>query len=191
MTFLSVLRFLRPTVIVLVCYAIAMLAASFWVQPEAASQDELAQLGEFASSIESFKSPAPDLGVQEVVKIQLAGLSSEDSATGVLQCRAFASPDNRAATGTAEQFARIVRNEKFRMLTSPERVLVGKPTFENNNARVLVTLVDGKKLKSFVWVLSKQAKAPYADCWMTDGVFPLGAGSFGETPTQSVDDDFI
>jgi len=184
-------HFLRPTIIVVVCYAIAMLVAMF-VQQNTGQQNELDQLGEFASSVELFKVPAPEVEVQDVVKIQLAGLSDEDSARGVLQCRAFASPDNRAATGTAEQFARVVRNERFRILTSPERVLVGKPTFdERNNARVLVTLIDGKKLKSFVWVLSKQTESPYADCWMTDGVFPLVSGSAGETPARPVDDDFI
>ncbi len=96
----------------------------------------------------------------------------------------FASPDNLAITGPLEQFGHMVRSKTFRALTTPDRVLVGQTKFIDGKARVLVTLVEGRKLSCFVWVLSKQEQPPFEDCWMTDGVFPV---RFGEQIEEGSD----
>lgn len=169
-------QFLKPTFIVVVCYALALVASlcvsHFGKRVDEAEAEPVAAL---ETTMESLELPRPDLSAEDVVRIQLEALANDDQGQGVLQCMTFASPSNRLITGPLERFARMVRGERYLPLSTADRVLIGKPTPLLSDTRVLVTLMDGEQLWTYAWILSKQEAAPYADCWMTDAVFALDA----------------
>jgi hypothetical protein len=120
--------------------------------------------------------PKPALSPAEVVQIQLAGLAdARGDGLGVLQCYAFASPRNRAATGPLDRFAEMVRTAPFASLARPRAVLVGEPLIDGRFAKLLVTAIDrDDQLHAFTFIMFRQEEAPLADCWMTEAVYPAG-----------------
>lgn len=120
--------------------------------------------------------PSPDLQPDDVVRVQLSALASENGdLAGVAQCFAFASPLNRRATGPLDRFAAMIVKPPYRALLTPDQTLIGTPVVQGNQARVLVTLVDAdEQLATFEFLLSRQ-QAPYEGCWMTDAVLQLAA----------------
>lgn len=171
----NVLRFLRPTIFVVVCYALAMTGSYFLSKKGEDSIGDRSDIDKVASTMASLIVPEPSLSPRQVVQVQLDALANKDRSAGVVQCMTFASPGNRVVTGPLDRFAKMVRGKEFRILSEPDRVLVGKTRHFNENARVLVSCLAGKELRSFVWVLSKQQLAPHEGCWMTEGVFPHDA----------------
>jgi len=184
----STFRFLRPTILAITCYLIAIFG-TWWLsnRGDLKSKRENFHFEEFSSTVGSLVHPHPSIAAQEVVRIQLEGLSDHRQAEGILQCMTFASPGNRLVTGPLERFGRMVRSKPFSLFASSDRVQIGEPRLIDGKARVLVTLVNGRKLMSFVWVLSKQDEAPYEGCWMTDGVFPLEFDNGEDTPEPTND----
>jgi len=179
------IRFIQPTLYVLVSFCIAMYAS----QGTSQSTSGLAKQIDFLSfRIKTAKRPSPSLSPDEVVRLQLTGLKCPDQALGVLQCMNFASPDNVAGTGPLDRFGRMVRSAEFSMLGDHDEVLIGQTIFLDGRARVLVTLVKEQELHSFVWVLSRQEKAPFERCWMTDGVFPVRFGERIQDEAKQSDD---
>lgn len=182
----TVYRFLRPTLFVLFCFLLSIFGA--YLLSKLRNSEVTQDTTTLAVQEGTFRLPVPSLTAEEVVLIQLDGLASERNAHGILQCMAFASPDNLAVTGPMERFGRMVRTEKFRALAAPEQILIGKATIVENNARVLVTLLKDRKVWSYIWVLSKQRESPHEACWMTDGVFPLNTwdGSSPSVPSTEI-----
>ncbi|MCA9189163.1 MAG: hypothetical protein R3E01_31260 [Pirellulaceae bacterium] len=165
-----IIRFLLPTFCIAVAYCIAFALISAFDRADAENADQ----GEPTQTrFVPARQPDADLAPDDVVRIQVAGLGCDDLTQGIRQCMTFASPDNVAVTGPIERFGRMVRSEPYVFLTSPDRILIGHPRFAEGRARVLVTLVKDRQFHFFVWVLSKQTLAPFEDCWMTDGVFPV------------------
>lgn len=174
---LNSLRFLRPTILAVTCYSIAVIGTCcLSMRGDSASTREILPFEEVSSTVASLVQPDPSIAPQDVVRIQLDALSDPQQAQGILQCMTFASPGNRLVTGPLERFARIVRSKPFSLLASSDRLLIGEPRLIEGKARVLVTSVKSRKLTSFVWVLTKQDEAPFEGCWMTDGVFPMEYG---------------
>ncbi|HEX6963149.1 MAG TPA: DUF4864 domain-containing protein [Lacipirellula sp.] len=118
--------------------------------------------------------PGPALSPDEVVRLQLAGLGNPRSdGIGVLQCFVLASPGNRAATGPLDRFGKMVRRGPFQCLANQRACLVGRPHIVEHTARVIVTIVDQQaQIHAFTFVLARQASPPFADCWMTEAVWP-------------------
>ena len=174
MTARDIYWFLRPTLGVLLCFSLAVIAAQLIAthgSSDAPADLELAE--QLADVTNGLVEPSTSLTPCDVVQIQLAGLADPDSTRGVLQCMAFASPGNRTVTGPLESFAQMVRKAPFNVLAKPTAIQAGQPTYVDRHARILVTAVDGNQIQMFVWVLSQQQDSPYRDCWMTDAVFPL------------------
>jgi len=168
----NVYWFLQPTIAAALCF-LAVLLCAYVVSGGGAADSEAEAVARLATTVEELVLPQPSLRPTEVVKIQLAGLARANRADGAVQCMSFASPQNRAVTGPLEKFGRMVRRPPFDILSNPEATLIGKPTFVDGVARVLVTVSDGPQIRSFVWVLSRQSQPPFQGCWMTDAVFPL------------------
>lgn len=166
--------FLRPTLVVLVCYGVAV-GVSYLLSQRSVDQldAKLSELTTVTEKVRDIAKPSTGLTPKQVVEIQSDALRDPDQTRGTLQCMSFASPNNLELTGPLEKFARIVRAGKFAVLSNPDALLVGDSTFAGDHARVLVTAIKRGKVSGFVWVLSKQAETPYEGCWMTDGVFPL------------------
>jgi hypothetical protein len=110
------------------------------------------------------------------VEIQLRGLSDPGKdGVGILQCFCFASPRNRSATGPLDRFGQMVRQEPFACLGDSRAALIGTPQIDDRFAKLLVTVVDQRQqLRAFTFILFKQQGEPFADCWMTEAVYPQG-----------------
>lgn len=173
-------RFLQPTVLVVACYFIAMTIIFGIAGPQRSGSDQVIQ--QVSSNLDALIQPSPALSVTEVVQIQLDGLSNTNQAEGILQCMTFASPGNRTVTGPLARFGRMVRSEEFSPLEHPDRVIIGKPMFENEIARILVSVVADRQLRSYIWLLSQQDEPPYENCWMTDSVFAVESPVDDEPP---------
>ena len=169
--------FLRPTLGVIICYCLAV-GLSYLISERSVQRldQEISVIHHIAADFGELKKPTQTLTPRDVVEIQTDALRNEDQKTGSVQCMCFASPDNLMVTGPLEKFARIVRGQKFAALSNPQALLIGDPIYQDENARVLVTAIaKSGEVNAYVWVLARQTSEPYARCWMTDGVFPLGA----------------
>lgn len=116
--------------------------------------------------------PNPKLPPEEVVRLQLAGLSdAKTDGVGILQCFCLASPGNRVVTGPLERFGQMVRSEPYQCMAHPRAVLIGRSQHGDDVARLLVTIVDRRhNVRAFAFILSKQKEKPFKDCWMTEAV---------------------
>jgi hypothetical protein len=177
--FNRVVHFLRPTFFALIVFAIVVGVANLvWLTR--GDPPQLLSVGGLSASelrkldLSRVLLPKASIPPEEVVRLQLAGLSDPKSdGVGVLQCYAFASPANRAITGPLDRFGKMVRQGAFQCMASPQVVLVGRPQKTDRIARVLVTLVDDEdRLHAFTFVLGRQQQSPFKDCWMTEAVLP-------------------
>lgn len=129
---------------------------------------------------------SPQLAPEEVARKQMEALSAAGPVEARIdQCYRFASPANRTYTGPLNRFSAMVQSPEYQALLNARHFLVGRATQRQNEAHLLVTTVDAAgELTLFRFFLSKQALAPYADCWMTDAVIRLGAVKPPEKPRQ-------
>jgi hypothetical protein len=130
--------------------------------------------------------PSAGLAPDQVVRLQLAGLSDQrPDGVGILQCYALASPANRAVTGPLERFGKMVRDGPFQCMAKPRAFLIGSPQVAERTSRVLVTVIDqGENIHAFTFLLSRQAEAPFLDCWMTEAVLPAATPLGEPTPPE-------
>lgn len=119
--------------------------------------------------------PSPALSSRDVVVAQLAALQAEASSgpggPGTLTAWAFASPGNRSATGPLARFSDLLRDPLYRGLLGHRAATLSPVVERADEARVevLVMTVDDEAI-GYTWVLGRQERAPYAGCWMTEGV---------------------
>jgi hypothetical protein len=117
--------------------------------------------------------PDPRHSPEQVVMFQLAALRENDAAdAGIATVFAFSSPANQAATGPFPRFVELVKSPAYRPLIGHRRAAPGPMRVRGRDAsqEVSVTAADGEEL-SYVFSLTRQpAGAPFAECWMTDGV---------------------
>jgi hypothetical protein len=118
--------------------------------------------------------PAPSLSPGQVVTIVLNALQHNDDPrpdAGIATTFEFASPANREETGPLERFALMIKNPAYRAMLGFRSATRGRLEIDGNHARQRVVIVsrDGSQV-TYVFLLSKQADGPYANCWMTDGV---------------------
>jgi hypothetical protein len=176
------LAMLRPTAWVLVAFA-AWLGVR-WLWPPLSDDASAAQVPLLLA--DQIQTPNPKFTPADVVDIQLHGLAAPGKdAVGIWQCFCFASPRNRAATGPLDRFGQMVRAEPFACLGDPRAILMGTPQIDDRFAKLLVTVVDQRqRLQAFTFILYKQQGGPFADCWMTEAVYPQGgmAPNVPDTP---------
>jgi hypothetical protein len=183
--FARTLHFLRPTIAALIGFGLLLGFAGFTSLGPQPMPDFVGSGGRSAADLGSLDLthvvlPRPDLAPDDVVRLQLGGLSDPQAdGVGILQCYCFASPANRAMTGPLEKFGRMVRQGPYFCLARPRALLVGQPQYGDRVARLLVTVIDHQSsVQAFLFVLSRQKTPPFEDCWMTEAVLP--ALSVGE-----------
>lgn len=130
-----------------------------------------------STKVDVVAKPSPELSPEDVVQKQMQALSAAGPvAERIDRCYRFASPANREHTGPIERFSAMVQGPAYQALLDATHFLVGRATRQKNEAYLLVTTVDAAgELTLFRFFLSKQEKAPYAGCWMTDAVIRVGA----------------
>lgn len=118
--------------------------------------------------------PGPKLSPVQVVWAQLYALQRNDKPkpdSGIATTFAFASPNNRRATGPLPHFISIVKNAQYLPMFLYKRAAFPTVHVQGDHTMVPVRLSDGKGHVAFyLFELSRQHLSPFKDCWMTDGV---------------------
>ena len=116
--------------------------------------------------------PRPGLSPGEVIRIQLEALRHNDEQDrGIEVAFRFASPANRETTGPLPRFVRMIRQGPYALMLDFREASYGTVEVKGNRARQRVTLTGARSRVSYWFYLSRQSKAPFAGCWMTDAVF--------------------
>lgn len=118
--------------------------------------------------------PNPKLSPEEVIKIQLEALQSNDIPTkdaGIAIAFRFASPSNQTVTGPLEKFIMLVKNPMYRPMLNHKKAEREKVELNGDEARqrVIITTANDERI-TYLFTLSKQKDGQFKDCWMTDGV---------------------
>ena len=116
--------------------------------------------------------PRPGLSPGEVIRIQLEALRhNDDGDRGIAIAFRFASPANRVQTGPLPRFVRMIRQGPYALMLDFREASYGTVEVRESVARQRVTLTGARARISYWFYLSRQSKAPFAGCWMTDAVF--------------------
>ena len=116
--------------------------------------------------------PRPGLLPGEVIRIQLEALRHNDERDrGIEVAFRFASPANRQSTGPLPRFVRMIKQGPYALMLDFHEASYGTVEVREDRARQRVTLTGPRARVSYWFYLSRQSKAPFADCWMTDAVF--------------------
>ena len=116
--------------------------------------------------------PRPGLSPGEVIRIQLEALRNNDEQDrGIEVAFRFASPANRETTGPLPRFIRMIRQGPYALMLDFREASYGTVEVREEVARQRVTLTGARSRVSYWFYLSRQSKAPFAGCWMTDAVF--------------------
>jgi hypothetical protein len=116
--------------------------------------------------------PGPDLGPEDVVRIQVEALKRNDEEdNGIEITFRFASPSNKQATGPLFRFAELVRKPAYRPLLNHKLAEYGPINIDGDTAEQRVTIIEENgEATVFLFALSRQTEGPCKDCWMTDSV---------------------
>ena len=116
--------------------------------------------------------PRPGLSPGEVIRIQLEALRhNDDEDRGIAVAFRFASPANREHTGPLPRFVRMIKQGPYALMLDFHEASHGRVEVREEVARQRVTLTGARSRVSYWFYLSRQSKAPFAGCWMTDAVF--------------------
>ena len=121
----DVIEFLRPTFVGLLLFAAVVAVVEFYTWRRPASGTEFrSPINRWADATQpTALTPTVEQSPAEVVNHQLAALSDVDRVRGILQCWAFASPANRAATGPPERFGKMLLEPPYDALAEADRKL--------------------------------------------------------------------
>ena len=122
-------------------------------------------------------SPAPELSPEEVVRVQVKALGSNDTpeeGAGIRAAFNFASPANRRATGPLDRFRTLFDTPMYGPMIDHTAAQFSDVQREDNRARVgvILTTSAGERV-GYLFQLTLQQSPPYEDCWMTDAVIPI------------------
>lgn len=128
--------------------------------------------------------PAVELEPQDVVKIVINALSSNDKPyadAGIETTFAFASPANRVNTGPLGKFASMVKGPPYGIMVDHVRSEFSEVFLSGNKAYQMVHLTapDGRAMV-FAFRLSKQLDGEFRNMWMTDAVWPVANAAVPE-----------
>jgi hypothetical protein len=138
---------------------------------------EHSQAADPSDSSASIPSPSPDLSPEEVVRVQVEALGSNDTpeeGAGIRAAFNFASPSNRRATGPLDRFRTLFDTPMYGPMVNHSAAEFSDVQQEDDVARVGVILMTGNGERvGYLFQLTLQERAPYEDCWMTDAVIPI------------------
>ncbi|WP_276498751.1 DUF4864 domain-containing protein [Pontibacter litorisediminis] len=120
----------------------------------------------------TYLKPDKALSPRQVISIQLHALQQNDPAdSGVITLFNFSSPSNRAYLGPLRHFRLMVREPAYRPILNFKSYKTGQLVVSGKHAYQLVVIetADGQQ-EAFMFILTKQRKGTYKDCWMTEGI---------------------
>lgn len=126
---------------------------------------------------DSIPQPSPSLSPRDVVRLQVEALADNDAPyedAGIEAAFAFASPANKAATGPLRRFRTLFDTPTYGPMIDHLGAEYSEPQVRETQARVgvILTTTAGRRA-GYLFQLSRQTDAPYAQCWMTDAVMPV------------------
>eukprot|EP00039_Didymoeca_costata_P006925 m.94662 g.94662 ORF g.94662 m.94662 type:complete len:270 (-) comp13455_c0_seq4:167-976(-) len=118
--------------------------------------------------------PGPDVLPEDVVRLQMEALRNDRNChpAGISACFAFASPDNKAATGPLDRFIRMILLFYQCLLddTCEYRIVPHEFDISSRRRHFLVELSrDNNPEEAFIWVVVK-CHINEREQWMTGGV---------------------
>ena len=142
-------------------------------------RDEMQRQGKTVSSKtalnerNNLNKPNKNLTPAQVVKIQMEALQHNDAPhrdAGIETTFAFASPENKQATGPLEHFITIVKAPAYLPMLNCKSITYDAITVDGDEAkqRVHIVAADGTAI-TYMFMLSRQTDGPYTGCWMNDG----------------------
>ena len=115
--------------------------------------------------------PAPELGPDEVVRIQLEALRANDASDrGIATCFRFASPSNKQVTGPLQRFATMIKQGAYALMLAYANIDYEPIEVVEDRARQRVHLTGGGIVGTYVLYLSRQQHKACKGCWMTNSV---------------------
>lgn len=120
--------------------------------------------------------PSASLNPEDVVRIQLEALrENDDEDRGIAVAFRFASPANKRSTGPLPRFISMIKNGPYSPMLRYRKIVYAPVRIEGDRAAQHVTLIGEQGVFDFVFLLSRQRRAPCEGCWMTDAVTLLPA----------------
>jgi hypothetical protein len=157
-----------------------VLLVLLWVQfpamPEMGAQDHVRYTADEAKTVLNSKArflkPSKALSPRQVIKIQLHALQRNDMTdSGIITVFNFSSPSSRVNLGPLNHFRMMVRDPAYSPMLNFVSYKTGKMVITDNTAYQLVLIkgANGEEVP-YLFILAKQRKGMYKDCWMTVGV---------------------
>ncbi len=121
--------------------------------------------------------PHPAFSAKDVIHIQLKALEYNNypsTDAGIAITYRFASPANKRFTGPLKRFIKMLHSPAYEPMLGHKSASVGRVMVQKDKARALVILrsAQGEDV-GYLFVLGKQKKGLYKDCWMTEAVMRL------------------
>ncbi len=117
--------------------------------------------------------PNKNLTPAQVVRTQMEALQHNDTPhrdAGIETTFAFASPDNKQATGPLDHFIGIVKAPAYLPMLNCKSIAYDPIAIEGDTAKQRVHIVGADGTRGvYVFLLSRQTDGPFAGCWMNDG----------------------
>lgn len=167
---------------VLLAIGILLLTFLWFSFPGGASLSEQHFAGYYPSEIQvkssskwSYLRPSKSLSPREVILIQLKALQENDKRdSGVITVFNFSSPVSRVSMGPINNFRLMVRDPAYSPMLNFKSYKTGHLIITDNTAYQIVSIksADGERT-AYMFMLAKQKKGSYKDCWMTVGVVRL------------------
>lgn len=167
---------------ILMAIGFALLLVFAWTMPLTPEQDEMhfssTQYSEgFASGTSSWSylRPSKALSPQDVVQIQLKALQQNDgSDSGIITVFNFSSPISKISMGPIEHFRLMVRDPAYKPMLNFKSYKKGNMVVTDRMAYQLVVLTTPDNEKAtYLFMLARQNRGHYKDCWMTVGVIRM------------------
>lgn len=115
--------------------------------------------------------PSPALAPDEVVRIQIEALRANDADDrGIAIAFRFASPANKRSTGPLPRFIHMIKAGPYRLMLEYDHASYGEVQVRGDRAAQRVTLTGRGRVRSYVFLLERQAQPPCMGCWMTEAV---------------------
>ncbi len=126
---------------------------------------------ETTPAVDREAAPSPKLGPEDVVRIQLQALRGNDETNqGIAIAFRFASPRNKASTGPLPRFIHMIKAGPYRLMLEFERASYMPARIEGARAVQRVTLIGAREIRTYDFLLRRQADPPCEGCWMTEAV---------------------
>ena len=125
------------------------------------------------SDDQQLRSPSPDHGPEEVIKVQLDAMKDNDNPfddSGIETAFNFASEKNKQATGPLPRFKKMVHNKRYSMLLNHDKAELGQIERDGYTATQTVDVYkDGESVK-YRFEVELQQEGENEGCWTTNSV---------------------